>query len=473
VGERLRVSVQLVDAATDEQLWANSYDRALDDVFAIQSDVAQQVVAAVGAVLGSGERQALTELPTANAEAYLLYLQGLDYSRRPGVARQNWEIAQQLYERALELDPEFALAHAALSEVHGRMHWWRYDPSPERVAAQREAAEAALRLAPELPQAHLAMGLWHYRGRRDWAAALAEYAIALRGLPNNAELVAFIGYVHRRLGNWDEVYAAFERAAELDPRAEEVFRDLGGDTYALTRRFADAIRAYDRALTLAPDIQIIALKKGRAYVRWQGQLDTWRSALDRIPRDAMLDDRGGAAEERAQLLLWERDAVGLLEHLESIRPDVLEGQASFLPKSLYAAWAHQLRGDEAAARLAFAAARERLESVPGDLQGDRRVRAARGLALAGLGRREEAQGEARWLEQSVIYRGDAYFGLWLAQDRALILAQAGEAEAALDEIERLLAGPSHVSVHTLRLDPRWDPIRDHPRFHALLAAHAE
>jgi serine/threonine-protein kinase len=468
VGERLRVSVQLVDAATDEQLWAESYDRTLDDVFAIQSDVAQQVVAAVGAALGSGERQAMTELPTANAEAYRLYLQGLDYYRRPGNERQDLEIAQQLYEQSLELDPEFALAHAALSAVHGGMHWQRYDPSPERVVAQREAAEAALRLAPELPQAHLAMGLWHYWGRRDWAAALAEYAIALRGLPNNAELVAYIGYVHRRLGNWDEVYAAFERATELDPRAADLFQDLGGNSYRVTRRYADAIRAYDRALTLAPDLQGIAVIKGWVYVSWQGQLDTLRAALDRIPRDAMLDNRA-----RAELLLWERDAVSLLEHLESIRPDVLEGQNYFRPKSLYAAWAHQLRGDEAAARLAFAAAREHLDAVHDDLQDDSRVRAARGLALAGLGRREEAQGEARWLEQSVIYRGDAYSGLRLARDRALILAQAGEAEAALDEIERLLAGPSVLSVHTLRLDPRWDSIRDHPRFHALLAAHAE
>jgi TolB-like protein/Flp pilus assembly protein TadD len=474
VGGRLRVNVQLIDAATDEHIWAESYDRTLDDAFGIQSDVAQRVVAAVGAALGSGERLAMTEMPTASAEAYRLYLQGLDYFRRPGRLRQNWEIAQQLYVRALELDPDFALAYAALSEVHGRMHWFRHDPSPSRIAAQREAAEAALRLAPGLPQAHVAMGEWYHYGRRNFAAALAEFEIALRGLPNDSELVARIGYVHRRLGNWDEVYAALERVAELEPRDADLFADLGGHTYGVTRRYPDAVRALDWALALAPDFHGASVRKAWTHVAWQGELATLRTALDAIPGDADLGLGwlGGTAAQRAELLLLERDTFGLLEHLEGIRPAVLEGQIFFLPKSLYAAWAHQLRGDRMAARRAFAAAREHLGAVSDDLQDDWRVRSARGLALAGLGRRDEALVEARWLEQSPIYRGDAMLGSVLARDRAWILVHAGEAEAALAEIERLLAGPSWLSVHILRLDPRWDPIREHPHFEALLAKHA-
>ena len=151
VGDRLRVNVQLIDATTGAHLWAERYDRTLDDAFAIQSDVGKQIVAAVGAALSDPERQALAEAPTADAEAYRLYLQGREYLTRPGYLRQNWEIAQQLFGRAL--------AHAAVSEVHGRMHWYRYDPSPARVEQQRVEAEAALRLAPDLPEAHFAMGL--------------------------------------------------------------------------------------------------------------------------------------------------------------------------------------------------------------------------------------------------------------------------------------------------------------------------
>jgi len=272
VGGRLRVNVQLIDAATDGHLWADGYDRTLDDAFAIQSDVAQRVVAAVGAALGSAEQKALAEAPTANPEAYLLYLQGREYFTRPGALRRNLEVAEQLYDRALALDPGFALARAALSGVHGRMHWLRYDLSPSRVARQREEAEAALTLAPGLPEAHHAMGLWHYWGRRDYGRALEEFAIALAGSPNDAQLQAHIGYINRRLGNLDEALAAFEKAIQLEPRDAQLFVDLGASTLRIMRRYPEAVRAYDRALGLAPDLHLAAVERGWTFVLWLGEL---------------------------------------------------------------------------------------------------------------------------------------------------------------------------------------------------------
>ena len=462
LGDRLRVNVQLIDAVTDEHLWAESYDRTLDDAFAIQSDVARQVVAAVGATLAGAEQQALAAAPTANAEAYRLYLQGQEYYRRPGYLRQNFEIAQQLYERALALDSTFALAHAALSQVHGYMSWFRYDPSAERLVRQREAAEIALRLAPELPQAHIAMGQVHYRGRRDWQAALAEYRIALQDLPNDAELWYWIGSAHRRLGNWDEVLAAFAKATQLDPRNADLFYDLGGGTLWALRRYPEAVEALTHALVLAPDLRGAALGKALIYVFWTGELDTLRAALDGMPPDADLGESTATAW-RALLLLWERKPDSLLMLLRGTGV-VFEGQTA----ALYAGWAHELRSDTTAARAAFDSALVVLDSVVAVLPEDWRVHRARGLALAGLGRRQEALREARWLQQSEIYRGDAFQGTVLAESRAQILAQSGEIDAALVEIEQLLARPAVLSVHTLRLDPRWDPLREHPRFQRLL-----
>ena len=464
VGTRLRVSVALVDAATGAQRWAERYDRTLEDAFAIQSDVARQIVAAVGATLTAKEREGLAAVPTTNPEAYQLYLQGREYYTRPGRPRQNTEIAQRLYERALALDPDFALAHAALSEVHGRMHWYRWDPSPARVARQLEEAQAALRLAPDLPQAHVAMGLGHYWGRRDYRRALQEFRAALEGLPNDAEVWTWIGAVHRRTGSWDEVLGAFEKAIQLAPRDANLFYNLGGTTFVILHRYADAMRAFDNALSLAPDLHQAALWKGWTYVRWQGQLDTLRAVLSRVPSDAEL----GLETGTAQRLRWERQADSMLQILKMERVGVFDNVFLFQPGSLHAAWAHRLRGDGPAARAAFDSARILLDSVMRELPDDWRVHAARGLALAGLGRRDEALREARWLRQSLIYREDAFAGPLLAEDRARILAQAGESGAALDEIERLLARPSFLSVHTLRLDPLWDPIRDHPRFKALL-----
>ncbi len=186
-----------------------------------------------------------------------------------------------------------------------------------------------------------------------------------------------------------------------------------------------------------------------------------------------MGELGTRAAQHVQLLHWERQADSLLQVLTMARAGVFEGYWFFLPSSLYAAWAHQLRGDRPAARGAFDSTRVLLDSVVRELPEDWRVHAARGLALAGLGRRAEVFREARWLQQSVDYREDALARPYLAEERARILAQAGEADAALDEIERLLAGPSWLTVHELRLDPLWDPIRDHPRFRALLAKYAE
>jgi len=388
---------------------------------------------------------------------------------RPGFLRQDRETAQQLLERAIALDPNFALAHAALSLVHGQMSWWRYDPSPERLERQRDEAEAALRLAPDLPQAHVSMGVSHYFGRRDYRRALDEFTIALEGLPNDVELLRWIAAIHRRLGNWSEVLAVIEKATQLNPRDADLLADFGGQTYRFVRRYTDAVHAYDQALSLAPDYHEAALWRGWTYFIWRGQLDTLRGVLTRVPEDAALPVLGSVAAYRAALLLLERNAEGLLQLPAVASEEVFVGQDIYLPSELFAAWAHQLRSDHVAARAAFDRARVRLEAAPSELQDDWRVHAARGLALAGLGSRDEALAEARWLQQSVVYQKDAFAGPTLAEERALILAQAGDAEAALDEIEKVLAGPADFSVHMLRLDPRWDPIREHPRFKALLA----
>jgi serine/threonine-protein kinase len=464
-GNRLRVNVQLIDAATDEHVWAERYDRTLDDAFATQSEIAERIVTAVGATLTDAEGTAIATAPTDDAEAYRLYLQGEEYRRRPGYLQRNLEIAQQLYERALERDPEFALAYASLSYVHGTVHWFGYDPYPSRLESQRAAAEAAVRLAPGLPQARWAMGLVHYQGPRDYAKALEEFTLAVEGLPGSAELWSYVGYAHRRLGHLDQALAAYEKVIALDPRDAQVLDDLGGNTLRQLRRYEEAIAVLNRALELAPDLGRAQLMKAHVYLRWRGELDTLRNLLERGPES--YGPSGSKDVWRVRLALWERKPEVLLTLLGVPVLVTFESGLGYTPGLLYAAWAQQLRGDRAAAAQAFTGALQQLDSVLRELPDDWRVHASRGLALAGLGRPSEAKREADWVTKST-----AYADLWerpvLSERRARIFAQAGLVAEALAEIEPLLAGPSWTSVHMLRLDPIWDPIRDDPRFQALL-----
>jgi serine/threonine-protein kinase len=419
---------------------------------------------ALSTTLTSEERGAMSRAPTNNPEAYRFYLQGRDYYLRPGYRQEDFVAAQGLFERAIALDPDFALARAALARVHGLMYWEHFDASPARLEAQRAEAQEALRLQPNLPQAHEAAGWVHYV-EGDFEEALREYEAALEGLPNDAEIVARIGYTHRRLGHWPEVFEAYEKAIQLNPRNATLFYDLGGHSFAANRRYAEAVAAYDRAFALAPDLYDAALRKGLIYVHWRGQLDTLRAVVDQLPADLHLPEVDLA---RVDLALWERDPESLLRLLDATPEPVFETQLVYLPKAIYAGWAHQFLGEGAAARQAFESAREWLEPLLERRPEDARIRAALGYAYAGLGRPDDAAGMAEGLTLRGQLGGDAVSRFQAARTSAEILAQANLPDAANRNLEILLAGASPVSVHTLRLNPLLDPLRDRPGFRAIL-----
>jgi eukaryotic-like serine/threonine-protein kinase len=481
-GNRVRVNVQLVDGATEAPLWVESYDRTLEDALALQSDIAQQIVATVGAALSGTERNALARIPTTKTQAYLLYLRGREYDRRPGWKAVNLDSAIASYEQAVTLDPDFALAHAALSADHGNMYWLRRDMTPARLARQRAEAEVALRLAPDLPQAHATMSAVHGNGPGiDILEGLKEIRIALRGAPNDAQLWNGVAASYRRLGMWEQYDEPFERAVQLDPRNVELLRDYGGFTHARMGRYAEAVRWYDRALTLLPDtadpMLYYSLDKAWVYVWWKGQLDTLRTMMRGGPGARMM--RNGWMWHPMRFFMVERQADSMLQlvkwaHEVAPHYHVFQDVLVFLPLKLYAGWAHQLRGDSLAAHAAFDSALVVIDSAMVNFPEDWPVHQARGMALAGLGRRDEALREVRVMRESFIYRKDLFLRPYVEIGAAQILAHAGEADAAVAQLERLLRDPfPAIGVHELRLHPVWDPIRQHPRFKALLAKYGQ
>ena len=249
-GNRVRVNVQLINATNDEHLWAEDYDRDLTDVFAIQTDLAQKIARELQAKLSPTEKAQMTHKPTENGEAYLAFVQAHNLHLHLEDF-DKLKQAEQLYERALQLDPNFALAAADFSRLESWIYH-HFDPTPPRREKARALAERALKLQPDCPEGHLALGFSFYYGDRDYENALKEFAIAQRGLPNEAEVYLAIGAIQRRQGKWAESNANLEKAASLSPNETWPLQNLAFN-YQMQRNFDAANKTIDRALKLSPE----------------------------------------------------------------------------------------------------------------------------------------------------------------------------------------------------------------------------
>ena len=470
-GGRLRVVVQLLDPITQEALWAERYDRPLDDAFALQSEIARQVVAAVGARLTRAEAGVLAGAAAANPQAYDFYLQGLDYKRRPGLFRQSFENAQPLFERSLALDSSFAPAHAALALTHYAMYDLNYDPSPDRLARAQREADEALRLAPDLPESRLATGLARHVARGDFRGALEQFRLGLQHAPNDADLWTWTGRVQRDLGNWDSVFVAFERARQLDPRASTLFHSIG-NTYHRLHRYREAIDAYRKELALAPDLVQTRLSLAWSYVLGWGELDTLRAVLRSIPPDAQIGHGAvSVVSNRLTLALLERQPDSILSLLHESPQFRGADPTAILGREFWVVPAHLLRGDTAAALAVLDSVIAILETPTHDRSTDRGLHEARGELLARRGRRAAALREVAWLKSWEERHPEQSEDISVARARIFMLS--GEMDSAFALLQALMSRPSLVSVHYLRLDPRWEPITRHPGFQAVLARQAD
>jgi len=460
LGDRVRVSVQLIEADTERNLWAGTYDKDLDDIFEIQRELSREIADALHASLTPQELERLEKLPTENTEAYNFYVQAREYLSRPGYSTDNWESAIQLLERAIEHDPQFAHAYASLSFVHAAMYWFARDRSRERIDKAGEMVERALMLNPDLPEAHMAKGNYLYWGHREYERALEHLNIALESIPNNSELHSAIGAIHRRLGNWELGIEQFKKAIELDPRNANHYQQLAG-THKRMRNYSEAVQAIDRQIDLAPDAPI-EFTRAQIYFAWHGTLDTLRTIFKGY------DD----PVERSGRWWWtinymERNWDEALRAVEG-SSGLFDTQTLVIPLEYITGIPLARMNETEAAREQFEIAREIMEDLRDENPDDPRIRIGLGRVYADIGLVVDAMREGEKATELVPIERDALDGADFQRELAVIYATVGETEKALDTVEMLLSIPSSVTRNELIFNPDWDPLRDHPRFQEII-----
>jgi TolB-like protein/Flp pilus assembly protein TadD len=479
VGNRVRVNAQLINARNDSHVWGDSFDREMTDLFALQSELAEKIANALRANLSPSEKARIQVHPTADLDAYDLYLRARDLFRWSGAGdpRENGERALTLLEQALARDPQFALAHALASRFHSELYWFGYDRSRDRVNKAKTEAETALRIYPDLGDAHLALAYYHYYGFLDYELACKEIELARRATPNDAEIWDAAAAVNRRQSRWEDAVSSFQKARQLDPRNTSVIWNLA-ETYTCLRRYAEARRGFADGLVVNPHAYLFSLASAAIALKEEGNMTALRGALEKIPPDF---DPGGAVTTVAlRLSLMNRDYAQTERLLRDSKYDEFNdggigGTAGSLdgytfPKTWYEGLVARGQGDVKRMVRAFESARRTVETDPRQCSEDAKTNSMLGLIDAALGRKEDALREGEHSVELLPTSKDAYDGPILATNLAVIYAQCGERDLALQQLADLTALPNGLTPGTLRVEPEWDPLRGDSRFEKLLAA---
>ena len=470
-GGRVRVNAELINALTGSQLWADTYDRGLADVFAIQTEIAERIVSELKAKFTPEEKAEIEDRPTTDLAAYELYVRGKAMIARvvfESSSIDNLREAAQLLTEATVRDPSFFLAYCQLANAHDQIYFYGLDATSERLALAQAAVDAATRLRPDFGETHLASARHYYFGYRDYDRAREELAIAARKLPNDPLRIALTGYIDRRQGRWPSSTQHLEHAVELDPRNLVFLKQLALSYNAL-HRYAEMRAILDRALAIAPDDPALLVQRGVIDLEAEANTSPMRQAIETIL--ARNPAAGGAIADRWVILsLCEGDMDSASRAVAVMRPHGAHEEGLPYPKSWIEGLIARQRNDLDGARSSFIAARA---EVAGIVQGEpdsAEAWSALGMIDAALGDKENAAAEGRRAVELLPSSKDAIVGSLLLQNLATIYAWTGQKAEALAELRKVVSRPCYLSYGQLLLYPLWAPLRDEPGFKEIVSS---
>jgi TolB-like protein/class 3 adenylate cyclase/Tfp pilus assembly protein PilF len=469
-GNRVRVNARLIDARTNRQLWGQTFDRDLADIFAIQSEIAESIANQLEAKMSAIEKAAIEEPPAKDVVAYDLYVQAtslIDEALYYGVnSQKNLVQAVELLNQAIARDPEFLLAYCKLAEAHDGIYWEAIDRTPSRLDLAKSAIDSAFRLRPDSGEAHLALAVHFYNGYLDYDRARDELAIAVRTMPNNARIFEWRGYIDRRQGRWQDAVRSFKRAIELDPQNRDLLFGAAY-THICLRDYQQAREISDRSIALA--LQLLS-----GWIDFHERADTqpWYAIVEKIITDNPPSARN-LARGQFFLGLYRRESALADRALAALGEGTLNGRgigAIEFSRAYALGLVARMKGHAAGARAAFSVARPQQEQMVRADPNDASKLCVLGLIDAGLGQREEALREGRRAVELLPVAKDAMNGAEILYFYAVICAWTDQRDVAIEQLETLAKIPAGVSYGEIRLDPCWDPLRGDPRFEKIVAS---
>jgi TolB-like protein/Tfp pilus assembly protein PilF len=457
VANAVHVNVQLIRAATAEHLWAESYNRTLDDVFGVEGEVASAIADQLNAKLTGAEQKAVAEKPTQNAAAYDAYLRAIALDNAETL--ETTKRVADLYAEAVRLDPQFALAWARLAIARSQLYFNGIDLETNSGAAVKEAADRAMSLQPELGETWLAQGVYRYRVLRDFKGALQSYEGALRRLPNSAFVLEQMAHLERRLGQFDVAQKHYQAAAQLDPRNIGVLLTLA-DSFQTVRRFDEARAVFDRAVEMSPGNEA-ALSAMASSLQTQGQVKEAAEVLAKAPANSKDE---GLTMTRAIQLYYERRFDEAIAQIQQNTPATVATDPRILT---LLGLCQKLTGKDDEARATFTRAVTAMKPTPDSavVVDARNLPCYLAWVYAGLGEKEKALEQAR--HAIADYDSDALAKPFAETALAIVQAQTGDIDSAISALPHLLEVPNGETVGDLRINPLWDPLRKDPRFEKL------